>query len=305
MNRPSDVETRLTAWLEEGPSSGPEEVLSRTFARTRSTRQDRVWLYRLTHPTRSQPMNTLFKFAVVAALALAIGIGLGPLRPSGSNVAAGPSPSPSPSPVVLPDGGSLDPGRYEIEAGPTLRSGSPSPSRRGGRPRRDSLPKEVTLTAAPANGWEGKVMFSTWILTHIYADVCKHDTLVSVGTSVDELVNALVSQKGRNVSGPTDVTVGGFPAKRIALTVPADLDIGTACGGNLHFWPDPGPNESGGLPGFVPGGTDTVYIVDVDGQRLVLVARNNPTASAQDVAELQALVDSIHIDAPTPSPSPS
>ena len=68
MNRPSDLDARLSAWLEEGPTNGPDEVLSRTFARARSTRQDRVWLYRLTHPTRSQPMNTLFKFAVVAAL---------------------------------------------------------------------------------------------------------------------------------------------------------------------------------------------------------------------------------------------
>ena len=39
--RPSDVDARLIAWLEEGPSNGPEEVLSRTFARARSTRQDR------------------------------------------------------------------------------------------------------------------------------------------------------------------------------------------------------------------------------------------------------------------------
>ena len=304
MNRPSDVETRLTAWLEEGPSSGPEEVLSRTFARTRSTRQDRVWLYLLTHPTRSQPMNTLFKFAVVAALALAIGIGLGPLRPAGSNVAAGPSPSPSPSPVVLPSGGSLDPGSYSMEAGPYTPVGLTFTVPTGWTTYQGVVAKGADLTAAGPDGWEGKVMFSTWILTHIYADVCKKDTLVPVGTSVDELTTALLSQKGRTVSGPTDVTVGGFPAKRITFTIPADLNLET-CGGGLHFWPDPGPDESGGLPGFVPGGTDAVYVVDVNGQRLVLVARNNPTASAQDVAELQALVDSIHIDAPTPSPAPS
>jgi WD40 repeat protein len=66
--RPSDIDARLAAWLEEGPTSGPEEVLSRTFARARSTRQDRVRLRRLTHPTRSQTMNSMLKVAAVVAI---------------------------------------------------------------------------------------------------------------------------------------------------------------------------------------------------------------------------------------------
>ena len=72
MNRPSDLDARLTAWLEEGPTSGPDEVLSKTFARARSTRQDRVWLHRLTHPTRFQPMNAMLKIARVVAIALVL-----------------------------------------------------------------------------------------------------------------------------------------------------------------------------------------------------------------------------------------
>src|SRR5688572_231424 len=102
MNRhPSDVDARLIAWLEEGPSSGPEEVLSRTFARARSTRQDRVWLHRLTQPTRFHAMNGMLKVAAVAAFALALGVTIVPRGPD-IGAAPAPSPSPSPSPSAIP-----------------------------------------------------------------------------------------------------------------------------------------------------------------------------------------------------------
>jgi hypothetical protein len=71
--------------------------------------------------------------------------------------------------------------------------------------------------------------------------------MIDVGTTVVQLADALVAQKGRVASAPTDVMLGGFPAKKIELTVPADLDT-TACdGGVIRFWPDAGGNESGGL----------------------------------------------------------
>ena len=66
--RPSDIDARLAAWLDDGPSHGPEEVLSRALAQARSTRQDRVWLDRFPLSTRFQHMNTMIRFAAVAVL---------------------------------------------------------------------------------------------------------------------------------------------------------------------------------------------------------------------------------------------
>ena len=142
--RPSDIDARLAAWLEEGPTSGPEEVLSRTFARARSTRQDRVWLHRLTLPTRSHAMNTTLKFATIAVLVLAVGIAIGPFRPRSPNAAANPSPSPSPvasptAPLLLPMSlGPLDAGTYSL--------GSPT------RPLDSPLNR---MTATVPEGWQG------------------------------------------------------------------------------------------------------------------------------------------------------
>ena len=90
--------------------------------------------------------------------------------------------------------------------------------------------------------------------------------------------------------------IGGFPATRIELTVPADLDTATCTNGNLRYWPGAGPDMSSGLCCNPAGNTDVVYAVDVDGNRLVVVARHYPDSSDEDRAELQAVVDSIEID---------
>jgi hypothetical protein len=80
-------------------------------------------------------------------------------------------------------------------------------------------------------GEPGEVKFVTWVLTHVFSDVClwgAPGTLIDVGTTVDELVTALAEQEGRDASAPTSVTVGGFSAKRIQLIVPAELDTAGA-----------------------------------------------------------------------------
>ena len=119
--RPSDVDARLIAWLEEGPTSGPEEVLSRTFARARSTRQDRVRLHRLTQPTRFQPMNSMLKVAAVAVLALAVGV---TVLPRGPDIGA----APAPIAVAEPVGGSAParpgaPGAWHVLGTPSCGTG--------------------------------------------------------------------------------------------------------------------------------------------------------------------------------------
>jgi hypothetical protein len=145
-------------------------------------------------------------------------------------------------------------------------------------------------------GEPGEVKFATWFLTHVFSDVCEWGTLVDAGTTVDELVGALTEQDGWKASAPTDLTVGGFPAKRIELTVPADLDTATCTNGVLRYWPGPGPNLSDGDCCNPPGNTDTLYVVDVAGNRVIVIARHYPGSSADDRAELQALVDSIEIE---------
>jgi hypothetical protein len=144
----------------------------------------------------------------------------------------------------------------------------------------------------------GEVKFITWVLTHVFSDVCRwgaSGALVDVGTTVDELATALSEQEGRDASAPSSVTVGGFPAKSIQLTVPVELDPATCTNEVLRYWPAPGPDMTDGDCCASPGSTDTVYVVDITGNRLVVVARHHPSSSAENRAVLQSIVDSIEI----------
>jgi len=93
MNRPSSIEDRLSAFLEEGPSSGPDDLLAAAHARARSTRQRPVWRLAL----EGDPMETTWRarplavgrlaFALLTALlivaltAAALVVGAALLRP--------------------------------------------------------------------------------------------------------------------------------------------------------------------------------------------------------------------------------
>jgi Tol biopolymer transport system component len=82
MNRPSWTESRLTAWLEEGPTSGPDAGLAEALARVRSTRQRPAWLERLTGDTMDTTWRALpvpsARFALLLLIALlTLGLGVG------------------------------------------------------------------------------------------------------------------------------------------------------------------------------------------------------------------------------------
>ncbi len=210
--------------------------------------------------------------------------------------------------VPLPSTGSLDPGSYYISDG-RVTPGRFTFTVPAGWETEEAF---VTKDLDPSTSVSARdVMLVTWIVSHVYADICDWEgTMVDVGGTVGfslptvvQLADALVAQKGRVASAPADVMLGGFPAKRIELTVPADLDI-TACdGGIIRFWPDTGGSESGGLCCAPAGSTDVVYVVDVDGNTFVVVARHTAASSAEDRAELDAIVASIQIDHPATSSS--
>lgn len=56
-DRPPMSDRRLRAWLEDGPTSGPDDGLSNALARTRSTRQRPGWLAGI----RGDPMDTTWR----------------------------------------------------------------------------------------------------------------------------------------------------------------------------------------------------------------------------------------------------
>ena len=122
----------------------------------------------------------------------------------------------------------------------------------------------------------------------LYSDPCRHDDAladVPVGPTVDDFADALADHPLLDVTAPTDVTLGGYSGKYVELQVPSDIaecDIYRPWGRGLYAQ---GPSNRWRL-----------WILDVDGLRVVVQASDFPGTSQQHRDELQAIVDSIRIE---------
>lgn len=145
-----------------------------------------------------------------------------------------------------------------------------------------------------------ELTFSTF--DSVYADACHYDKGLArptPGPTVDALATALATMPGLDATTPTDVTLGGYQGKQLTLTAPASTAGCTLAPDGYAIWQLP----LGAIDSMTPGERDRVWILDVDGQRLVIDAAEVPGQTAEAKAEIQGILDSIRI-APITSPSP-
>ena len=117
-----------------------------------------------------------------------------------------------------------------------------------------------------------------------------------VGPTVDDLAAALEQQPMRDAT-VSDIEVDGFAGKLVTMSVPDDIDIAADCDrGEFHVWP--GHEQSD------PGQLDDVYILDVDGTRLVLDVNYFPDLPQADLDELESIGQSLHIVSLAPTTDP-
>jgi hypothetical protein len=279
MSSDRDTTRIVRSWLEDGVTALPDRVLDAVLDELPATPQRRAsWLAR-----RFPEMNNIAKLAVgIAAAAVVAFLGFNYLvAPNvGSPGLGEPSPDPTPTPQPIPTG-ALEPGTYllghGLNATITVAAGWENLDNRG----------VVKETAA---GSTTVVVFWPFPtdLQVVYADPCGWSQSViepPVGGSVDDLANALAAQSMRGDPVPTDVTIDGYQGKLLEMHVPSDLDLATCDEGEFRSWL--GRFHQG------PGQTDRVYILDVDGERQVLIAHYMPDATEEERAEQQEVIDSI------------
>ena len=297
MSASRDPNRLIRAFLHEGPEQLPDRSYDAVRSQIDRTRQ-RVVI----GPWEEPRMSNIARVAIAAAAVVVMAVvgynlipgnrGIGGIGPA-PTASPTPVPTPTATPVALPTSGALAPGTYSV----TDRSLTGVSRVTLSVPAGWSIPTATDMIVIKNEGQPGEVGLTTWVVSHVFADACKWDTnaLVNAGTSVDQLVTALAAQKSRQASTPTALTVGGFSAKRIDLTVSPTLSTATCTNGNLRYWPGAGPDLGSGMCCNRAGNTDAIYVVDVNGARLVIVARHYPGSSAADQAELQAIVDSIEL----------
>lgn len=134
-------------------------------------------------------------------------------------------------------------------------------------------------------------------LDEIYTDSCHGEGVPrALGPDVDDLVTALLHQKGTVARAPVETTVGGHAAARVDVEVPKRLDLADcrlAEDGvlGLQLWYSVPADKYFVL---LPGGTASVYILEVDGDRQVFLTQQFSPKPA-DRAEVQAVLDSIRL----------
>jgi hypothetical protein len=163
-------------------------------------------------------MNMALRFAVAAAAVVAVAVvGVNLLPRQGESVGPGASPTPAltpaPTPALLPTSGDLDAGAYYIAAGPT------TPARLtfrvpAGWSTSDGFVYKGGSGSGPAAIISADLVLVSWLVSHVYADICQHEgSLVEAGSTADELAAVLLAQNGpsrvgarrrdgRRLSGP-------------------------------------------------------------------------------------------------------
>lgn len=242
---------------------------------------------------------------LVAMVALAIAIGM--LRPDGvrpnppEDIVGTPTTILT-NPSFLRPIGPLKPGVYLMAVNGSVKDigvyGSVTSGWSGGR-----------WNIHKARGEDLLAGVSVWEVGEIYAEPCNwNDTLFDPGPTVDELADALGTIPLRQASKPVSIVRDGYSGKQVIWSVPSDTDF-DSCD------TDPGDSfydgrQSGIQPYFEswvtptggdnfehePGQIDELWILDVDGTRIVIDIWYTPLASATDLEELNQLVDSLEID---------
>jgi hypothetical protein len=286
-----DFDRTVQLWLEDGPALMSDRALQAALDEIHVTRQRRaLWPAR-----RVFEMNSTIRLAIGAAVVLVVAvIGIN-LVPIGSGVGGGPAPSPDPTPTPIPlpvgqtEVGLTQPGTYLAGAPFSVPATIAVPA---GWLGNVGGPNAVFLDKARGAG-SGGASIALSLGQKIYADPCTDRGFLDPqpGSTVDDLASALAHLPGFAVTAPTAVTLDGYSGMQLTLTAP-DTFAGCALPSDgYRIWQLP----LGAVFSFLTGERMTVWILDVNGQRLVISSSIFQATTPQEQAEAQAILNSIHI----------
>jgi len=284
-----NLDQLLDAWMELGPAVAPARVAEAVRLEANSTRQTaslRGW-----PPRRTLVMNNTVRLALAAAAAVVVALlgytyffadrvgTVGPDDPTPTQTA---SPNLVPRAEVALGAGTYSLGddfpvglTFEIPTGWASCSSGP-------------LEQGICAFSGTEGGPTGGVGVGFVIVENVVEDPCDETSLLDpqVGPSVEELAAAISNLPGFDVTAPEDVTVDGFAAKRLTLTAPRS----SACE-VMSTWATPDR-----VNGVGSGEATSIYIVDVDGVRIVIGTTHFPETSADELSAADDVISSIEIE---------
>lgn len=293
MSTDRDVTRIVRSWLNEDRHEDADRVLNIVLAEIETTPRRRSFWSAWRFPDMSNALRVGLAAAAVVIIAV-IAINLLPGTPAPGS---GPTPTPEPAAVeptatplpALGDQVLLDAGRYRVA---------------------DAGISNIEVTVEVPAGWTSS---ANWVvigprgndepdgmairfykIPNLAANPLSHaegNLDPPVGPTVDDLVQAIVTHPGWTASESTDITIDGRAGQLVSITIPLDAELPA----DDTFYLSTDPTE-GGIWGWAPGQTFDWYIVDVDGQRLIIDAFHYPDTSEEDLAAQRAVVESVQFD---------
>jgi hypothetical protein len=285
-----NLDQLLDAWLDLGPDTAPDRVAAAASYEARSTRQAHTrswWPFlsvpfetkgrRAEWPARRFPqMSTIVRAGLGAAAVLVIGIlavtffsgGERVGDPSGATPEA--TPSPLATPIPFPEGRISTSGRYQVDI--------------------PHVSLDAVMTLGP--GWSSGGWFvnsqrgavALFVPANVNRDACDLEGTLpdpAIGPTVDDLVAALDAQVNSDLSGPEPVTIGDVSGQRIEMRA----SPGAPCD-EVRWWKETAglgePDSRGATTGDE--NPDTIWVLDVDGQRIAVVGYWDHAVAANEPA---------------------
>jgi hypothetical protein len=239
-------------------------------------------------------MNNFAKVLLAAAAVAVVAVVGINLLPGGETGTGGLPPSPSPSPSMSPS----------PQPTASLVAHTVRPCCTEDDPRFDSM--TFAIMAPPS--WEAyvdPVALGVWPVGqgneppdgayvglypggNLFSNPCRPDDKmnadISVGPTVDDFVTALVDHPSLDVTAPVDVTLAGYTGKYLDLLVPDNI---SEC---FRYRPLDAHIYAQG-----PGQRWHMWILDVDGVRVLVETNDYPGTPAETLAEEQAIIESLVI----------
>lgn len=247
--------------------------------------------------------------AVFAAVAVVLLIGAASMALVGTppNATANPTAMPTATAATAPTSpGSTPVGVPPLVTGPLA----------AGRYRTEFPSSPVTVDLTVGDGWHAGDSFGVkgsstpWFVRYLWnppvyshsmsfhtvgnvnTDACDWEGTQPdppVGPTVDDFVTALDAQQNSHMSRPVDVVLGGYAGKRVDLLVGEPYTCSPS-EQPLVGWvrPDGQPGVPFGDPSQIP---VTLWILDIEGQRVLIVSFHDGSAGAE--AEVMGVLDSM------------
>lgn len=140
-----------------------------------------------------------------------------------------------------------------------------------------------------------------WDVGEVFAHPCQwKGKMIQPGPTAADLATVLAERPLRDATEPVDVVVDGYAGKEMEWSVPDHIDFSTCDtfeGDNFfESWDAAAGSWASDRYQQGPGQVDRLWILDVNGERLVIDAMYMPSTDAKDRAELGQVMESIRFE---------